>query len=421
MKLEVYKNIINELKQLITSTKFEGKTYCVGGCCRDMILGNEIKDIDIVIELPNGGIELAEYLYKNKKLSGNIITYPTYGTAMFRLRNYKDIEIEAVHTRSEKYPDRNSRNPVQDYGTIKEDCFRRDLTINALYYNISEDKLVDVCGKSLDDINNRIINTPCDPNLTYQDDPLRILRCVRFATRYGWDININVYQALKDNIDRLTIISNERMTSEFDKIISDKNYFKGLVILEDIDAFKYILSPFGYIKNKFHYPKFYEFQPNIMISPLLKNKYTRIAMLLSPYEQYAELILSNRKYPKNDINRIINIIKLHKKFLNIIKENEYNINDYIIRWMQYDCKTKEMFDDICDMIYIMCPKIKIIKVNVDHYEYKLPINGTDIMNHLDIHDGIKIRKYLDYLIHYSFKNPNLTKEDCLSLLDKLKF
>ena len=421
MELHIYKYIINELRKLIANTKFEGKTYCVGGCCRDKLLGNEIKDIDLVVELPDGGIELAEYLYQQNKLSGDIVTFPKYGTAMFKLKHYPKIEIEVVHTRSEKYPDRNSRNPVQDYGTIKEDCMRRDLTINALYYNISKNELVDVCGHSIEDIKNKVINTPCDPNLTYQDDPVRILRCIRFATIYNWNIKPHVYQALKDNINRLSIVSDERMTSEFDKIISSDNYAKGLLMLEDIGALKYILSPFGYIKNKFHYPQFYEVQYHIMVSPLLKHKYTRLAMLLYPYPQYAELILSNRKYSKDDIHRITNIIKLTNKFL---PEFKNHVDKFHIRWLQYECKTKEMFEDICNIFYILWPCLTNIEKYIDettnHYEYILPINGQDIMDYLHIGPSKKVREILSRLIKISFDRPNLTKEDCFEVLDMIK-
>ena len=421
MELHIYKYIINELRKLIANTKFEGKTYCVGGCCRDKLLGNEIKDIDLVVELPDGGIELAEYLYQQNKLSGDIVTFPKYGTAMFKLKHYPKIEIEVVHTRSEKYPDRNSRNPVQDYGTIKEDCMRRDLTINALYYNISKNELVDVCGHSIEDIKNKVINTPCDPNLTYQDDPVRILRCIRFAIIYNWNIKPHVYQALKDNINRLSIVTDERMTSEFDKIISSDNYAKGLLMLEDIGALKYILSPFGYIKNKFHYPQFYEVQYHIMVSPLLKHKYTRLAMLLYPYPQYAELILSNRKYSKDDIHRITNIIKLTNKFL---PEFKNHVDKFHIRWLQYECKTKEMFEDICNIFYILWPCLTNIEKYIDettnHYEYILPINGQDIMDYLHIGPSKKVREILSRLIKISFDRPNLTKEDCFEVLDMIK-
>ena len=421
MKLHIYKYIVNELRELIANTKFEGKTYCVGGCCRDKLLGNEIKDIDLVVELPDGGIELAEYLHQQNKLSGDIVTFPKYGTAMFKLKHYPKIEIEVVHTRNEKYPDPNSRNPIQNFGTIEEDCLRRDLTINALYYNISKNELVDVCGHSIEDIKNKVINTPCDPNLTYQDDPVRILRCIRFATIYNWNIKPHVYQALKDNINRLSIVTDERMTSEFDKIISSDNYAKGLLMLEDIGALKYILSPFGYIKNKFHYPQFYEVQYHIMVSPLLKHKYTRIAMLLYPYPQYAELILSNRKYSKDDIHRITNIIKLTNKFL---PEFKNHVDKFHIRWLQYECKTKEMFEDICNIFYILWPCLTNIEKYIDettnHYDYVLPINGQDIMDYLHIGHSKMVKDILSRLIQISFDRPDLTKEDCFEVLDMIK-
>ena len=421
MKLRIYKYIINELKELITNTEFEGKTYCVGGCCRDKLLGDEIKDIDIVVELPNGGIELAKYLYKQNKLYGGIITYPKYDTAMFRLKNYPQIEIEVVHTRSEKYPNRESRNPVQDYGAIQEDCMRRDLTINALYYNISENKLVDVCGHSIEDIHNKVINTPCDPNITYQDDPLRILRCVRFATKYNWEIKPNVFQALKDNINRLNIVSNERITEEFNKIISDDNYVNGLMMLEKIDALKYILTPFEYIDEKSYYPKFYDVQYYIMTSSFLKHKYTRIAMLLFSYPQYAESILRNRKYSKNDINRIINIIKLTNWFL---PEFQKGVTKSKIRHLQYECKTKEMFEDICNIFYILWPCLTDIQYGLDettnHYNYTLPIDGKEIAKYLHANPSKKIGDILRELLIISFDKPDLTKEECFKILDKFK-
>ena len=127
MKLEVYQDIKKYMAELIKGTEFENKVFCVGGCCRDEILKNEIKDIDIVIELPDGGIRFAQWLYDNKYTHGSIVTYPTYGTSMFKLDKFPDIEIEAVQTRSEKYIDRDSRNPSPEYGTIIEDCMRRDL------------------------------------------------------------------------------------------------------------------------------------------------------------------------------------------------------------------------------------------------------------------------------------------------------
>ena len=422
MKLETYKDIIHELKNIITDTKFEGKTYCVGGCCRDQILGNEIKDIDIVIELQNGGIEFAEYLLSKHLTKGRIQTYSRFGTAMFTLKKFPDIEIECVHTRCEKYLDGHSRNPETEFGTIEEDCYRRDLTINALYYNISTEEFLDVCGKSLNDIKNHIIQTPTNPNITYIDDPLRILRCVRFSARYLWDIEKKTYNAMKANIDRLRILTQERITDEFCKILNNSNYVYGLNLLEEIGALKYILSPYDlHLHTKSIGKVYYEYHPHLMTSGLLKNFYRKMVILLYPYDQYADQIMRIRKFSNNDNKYIYSIIKLLKKYGNIFDKE---VNDYNIRECQYECKNEEKFNDFINCLYVIKPylyeKFNILDKNIhNHYNYKLPVNGDDIMNYLHIDSSPDIKEYLDKLIDYSFINPDITKDDCFKFIDRI--
>lgn len=417
MKLELYKEIRSYIKTLIASTKFENKTYCVGGCCRDEVLGNDIKDIDIVVELEDGGIELARYLYENHLTKGHVQIYQRYGTAMFVLRKYPDIEIEVVHTRCEKYLDGNSRNPETDYGTIEEDCYRRDLTINALYYNISKEEFCDFCGYSLDHIKNHVICTPCNPNITYMDDPLRILRCVRFATRYGWEIEDKTYLALKNNVHRLCILTAERITDEFMKILSDKNYVHGLNLLEDIDALKYILSPFNlYAWNGKQPPILYAYYPNLMVSSLLDNVNVRLAILLYPYKQYADQIMRMRKLPNNTIKYVISLIKLYDK------HHELLCCDKGIRKAQYECGTKDKYDDLLKIIFVMCQYLyeqykEIYDPNKhNHFGYKLPIDGDDIMEILNCGPSSKVKDILENLLEYSFEFPNITKEDCIKYI-----
>lgn len=160
-KDEFYK-IVLYLKKLIQGTKFDGKTYVVGGAVRDLYMGKDINDIDIVVELPNGGIELAEWMEENDHTCGSVVTYPTYGTAMFRLKDFSNVEIECVHTRKEQYKDKNSRNPETEYGTLYEDIMRRDFTCNTLLYDITNCQVLDLTGKGIEDIKNKIIRSPLE-------------------------------------------------------------------------------------------------------------------------------------------------------------------------------------------------------------------------------------------------------------------
>ena len=424
MKLELYKEIRSYLKEIIAGTKFEHMTYCVGGCCRDEVLGNDIKDIDIVVELEDGGIELARYLYEQHLTKGHVQIFQRYGTAMFTLRKYPDVEIEVVHTRCEKYPDGNSRNPETDYGNIHEDCYRRDLTINALYYNISDELFCDFCGYSLDHIKNHIICTPYNPDVTYMDDPLRILRCVRFATRYGWEIENQTYLALKRNINRLCILTAERITDEFLKILSDKNYVHGLNLLEDIDALKYILCPFNlYAWVGKQPPVLYVYSSNLMVSGLLDNVNVRLAILLYHYKQYADQILRMRKLPNVTIKYIMDLIRLYDKYIEVFDKN---LNDVNIRRCQFDCHTKEKYDDMMKIMFVFAPYIydkykDIYDPNKhNHFGYKLPIDGEDVMQVLRCGPSPKVKDMLDKLIGLSFRFPEMTKEECLRFINTYK-
>ena len=126
-------------------------------------MGLPIKDVDLAVNMPDGGIAFAEWLRKKKLTIGNPVTFPKYGTARLRLKRFPDDELELVQTRSEKYTDRNSRDPSTAFGSIEEDCLRRDLTINSLYYDISRDRMLDLCGRGIYDmagILNRLFSTP---------------------------------------------------------------------------------------------------------------------------------------------------------------------------------------------------------------------------------------------------------------------
>ena len=206
-----YEVLINKIKNLIKGSIFEGKVYIVGGFVRDAILGSPIKDVDIVVEAPDGGIGFATWLayhtdcFVNTK---NPCVFPTYGTAKVQITSdpeIADIELECVQTRKEKY-NKESRNPATADGSIQEDAMRRDLTINALYYNITTDEICDFTHRGLDDIKNHVIRTTGDANMIFDDDPLRILRVVRFSTRLGWPIDKDTWIGMILNSKRINIL-----------------------------------------------------------------------------------------------------------------------------------------------------------------------------------------------------------------------
>ena len=158
MKQEEFKKIANYIGDIIKDTPWYQHIYIVGGSVRDFYMGNDIKDIDLVIDLPNGGVDFANWC-KNQGYTKTVVIYETYGTAAMKILNQ---DIECVMTRGEKYLDAGTRNPTVEFADLKEDAFRRDLTINALYYNVSTGEILDPTGYGMKDINDKICRAPME-------------------------------------------------------------------------------------------------------------------------------------------------------------------------------------------------------------------------------------------------------------------
>lgn len=220
MTTKLYHVICDRLRSLIAGTQWEGHLYAVGGCCRDEIMGYEIKDIDLAVDLPNGGVKFARWLQKRHLTIGKPVFYSKFGTAKLRLRAFPDDEIELVQTRKEQYTRETSRCPEVAFGTIEEDCYRRDFTVNSLYYDITRGNMVDITGLGIADMKAGLLRTPLDPDETFNDDPVRILRGLRFANRFGWIIDPPVMEAMKRHIHRIEIVSRERCHTEICKMLN---------------------------------------------------------------------------------------------------------------------------------------------------------------------------------------------------------
>jgi poly(A) polymerase len=244
-----------------TLSKLAGESglqvYAIGGFVRDIFLNRPSKDIDIVII--GNGIEFAESVAK--KLKVKLAVYKNFGTASLK---YKDLEVEFVGARKESYR-LDSRKPIVENGTLEDDQKRRDFTINALAISLHQDTFGELLDpfNGIADLEQKLIRTPLNPVETFSDDPLRMMRAVRFASQLNFKIDEIAVQAIKDNAERISIVSQERITDELNKIIlSPKpsigfNYLFDTGLLHKIFPQMTVLYGVDYINGKGHKDNFY--------------------------------------------------------------------------------------------------------------------------------------------------------------------
>ncbi len=237
----------NIFKIISQSAKaLELDSYVIGGFVRDYTLQRgTAKDIDIVAI--GSGIALAKQVAKNLPNNPKVQVFKTYGTAMLR---HDDIEVEFVGARKESYSE-DSRNPVVENGTLEDDQNRRDFTINALALDLSEENFGSLLDpfNGIEDLQNKIIRTPLNPDITYSDDPLRMMRAIRFATQLNFTIEKESLEAISRNHERINIITNERIVVELHKILESEKPSIGFLLLEKTGLLQHILPELTALKG----------------------------------------------------------------------------------------------------------------------------------------------------------------------------
>ena len=219
--------------------------YVIGGFVRDYFLKRESKDVDIVVV--GSGIEMAKLVSKALKITSEIKIFKTYGTAMLQ---YSNFEIEFVGARKESYSTK-SRNPKISEGTLEDDIKRRDFTINSLAISLNKKNYGELIDQhnGLDDIESKIIKTPLDPNVTFNDDPLRMLRAIRFASNLKFDINKHILEVITNLSSRINIITKERVVDEINKILLSEKPSYGFFLLEKTGLLNIILPEITALKG----------------------------------------------------------------------------------------------------------------------------------------------------------------------------
>ena len=237
---EIFRIILKSAKEIGVDS------YVIGGFVRDFILKRGThKDIDIVAI--GSGIALAKQVAKHLPNHPKVQIFKTYGTAMLV---YKDMDIEFVGARKESY-NSDSRNPIVENGSLQDDQNRRDFSMNAMALNLSEDEFGNLLDpfNGINDLNHQLIRTPLDPDITYSDDPLRMMRAIRFATQLNFTIEEKSLRAISNNHERIKIITNERIVVELNKILESDKPSIGFLLLEKTGLLQHIMPELTALKG----------------------------------------------------------------------------------------------------------------------------------------------------------------------------
>lgn len=401
------------------------EVYLVGGYVRDIFLGRHSADIDFVAV--GSGIKLAEAVAEKLGKKKRLTVYANYGTAQIR---HRDLELEFVGARKESY-NRDSRNPIVEDGTLDDDQKRRDFTINAMAICLNKDRfgeLVDPFG-GIADLNAMIIRTPLDPDITFSDDPLRMMRAIRFATQLEFDILPETFDGIKRNASRIEIITKERINDELGKIMRSRRPSIGFRLLDESGLLQiimpevYALKGVDTVGGRAHKDNFYHTLKVLdNVAARSDKEWLRWAALLHDIakpvtkkwdnvqgwtfhnhnfvgEKMVPRIFKNLKMPLNDKMKYVQkIVGLHMRPQQV---GEEGVSDSGVRRLLTDAG--EDVDDLMilaesdltsgnpqkvksalDGFAALRKRMKEINDADDYRNWKNPINGNEIMERLGI-------------------------------------
>jgi len=424
MKLDITNTYLRKIGAVADEQSIEA--YVVGGYVRDKMLGKEVTDIDIVVV--GNGIEFAETVAVALK-KRKIVTYEKFGTAMLPTEAGK---IEFVGARKESYH-RESRNPTVEIGTLEEDLSRRDFTMNAMAVSINAatwGEVIDPFAGAVD-LQNKIIRTPLDPVATFDDDPLRIMRAIRFAAQVDFTIDEKTLEAIPTMKERLSIISQERITEEFMKIMASLKPSVGLRMLFDTGIMRIIFPEVadlsGVDQRQDHHHKdvfLHTCQVVDNISSMTDNLYLRFAALLHDiakpktkkfiegtgwtFHGHEEIgarmvkhIFRRMKLPFEHVSYVEKIVRLHQRPMQLVDET---VTDSAVRRILFEAG--EEIDDLMTLCRadITSKNPKLVKQYSENYDlvyakmkeveekdrmraFQPPVRGDEIMKICDLPAG----------------------------------
>ena len=454
---------LDYLQQLVHNGPFKGRVYLAGGAVRDMQLGKDPKDLDVVV---TGGIDAgmefarwATQTMRNYSEGSNPVLFPTYGTAKFTLKgivhngiDLSDVDIEAVATRKEKYT-AGSRKPEVSAGDLGDDVNRRDFTVNSLLKDLTTGEILDLTGKGKEDIRRGVIQTPLNPDIIFSEDPLRMLRAVRFTMKYDWELPMFMIKALKRNAEQLTNISQERIRDELNKMLVTGSPERAIKLLKVTGLLKYVIPEFlpavRMTQNVHHKRDVFGHTLDVLkgtdsvllqrlmalfhdIGKTVTRSVTPTGVHFYGHEDagadMTKAIMQRLKYPNDIIDAVVLGVRNHMK-LKHGGDDAVKLTDKTLR--KFKIALGDKLEDTLNVIHAdntahseassMPNQIANVRARLKSLDAstpsspKLPINGGDLIA-LGIKPGPIFSKILSAVTEKWYENPAISKKDALHIV-----
>lgn len=501
------------LRNIVKGTEWQGKVYIAGGYVRDEYMGKDPKDMDLMVNAPNGGFEFAKWITKKtgtyrgpaidppippkpdwnidkkgkpateadkaiedawmtkleaiQKLYSNPVIFPRFGTAKFNLRgiihqgvDFSEMDIEAVMPRKEQYA-AGSRKPTVSAGTLEDDVERRDFTVNSLLKDLSTGEILDLTGRGKADIKAGIVVTPLDPDKIFTDDPLRMLRAVRFTMKYNWHMPMFMLRGLKKNAAQLQNISEERIRDELNKILLTGSPDRAIKLLKVVGLLPYVIpelqTAVGMTQNIHHKHDVFAHslqvvkntEPDIIqriagilhdVGKIATRSVTPTGVHFYGHEdagaKISRKVMERLKYPEEMIKAVELIVKKHMR-LKHGGDTAVKLSDKTLRKFKF-----ELGDQLANALKVihadniahadasaMPNQVDIVRKRLDNLKVsiattggtgkpQLPITGQDLIA-LGIKKGPIFSVIMKEVTEAWFENPELTKDEAIAIAKKV--
>lgn len=405
----------NSEKKIDPSFKFTNKVFSVGGFVRDQHLNVFSNDLDLVIELSDGAKLFSEYIHSQFQIETTKPFQKGLGYPIWSFKFTDDVHFQNViyktkngsvdfaDSQKECFPDPNTRQRITTYGNLTEDIQRRDFTINMLAENLTTNKILDLSESAIKDLNAKLIqiHPKSNPDQVFTDDPLRMIRAIRFSCKYNFKINAKVQDSIRKNAARIEILSKERIWDEFKKIISNKNIFQALQMLKDFGLLKYIFTnpdQLNISKNE--------------LDTAAEHLALNLAVLFKNFTATdAEKILKELKTETDIRKQTLLIMAAHKEYLSQIISVRQFARTYFSQLQDIQILIPELTPILNAALRI--PLQMTSKLNGHDVMNIFSVNGRDIQKILS--EALKIEDEFILNTHRKYDDPALQTEVLIKL------